>query len=63
MKKTYLQPETLVCLLHTGNVILEASKPEAVIDTNETVDPTKIESRRNYNVWGDEEEEDFEEDF
>ncbi|MBP3788559.1 MAG: hypothetical protein J6I52_02970 [Prevotella sp.] len=62
MKKTYIQPGLTSMLIKTDYSILAASgevMPTTIID-DETADGNESLSRRNRNVWDDEEEE---EDF
>lgn len=59
MKKIYQIPETVIMKIATS-MILSASDPNVKVDTTESVDADKVESRRNRDVWEDEEEE---EDF
>lgn len=62
MKKTYIQPSLVSMLIKTDYSILAASgevMPTTIID-DETADGDESLSRRNRNVWDDEEEE---EDF
>ena len=62
MKKTYIQPGLTSMLIKTDYSILAASgevMPTTIID-DETADGSESLSRRNRNVWDDEEEE---EDF
>ena len=62
MKKTYIQPSLVSMLIKTDYSILAASgevMPTTIID-DETANGNESLSRRNRNVWDDEEdEEDF----
>lgn len=54
MKKTYIQPATLITRLAIQKMIC-LSDPAAVINTSGSVSADKIESRR-YSLWDEDEE-------
>ena len=58
MKKIYQTPETVTTKIAT-TMMIAASDPNVKVDSTESVDADKVESRRNYNIWDDEEEEEF----
>lgn len=53
MKKIYNSPKVFVVLLDTQKMVC-ASDPTAGIDTSESVDANKVESRRGGSMWDDE---------
>ena len=56
MKKIYQTPETVTIKIATP-MLLIGSDPQVGADPNETpVDAGDVESRRNNNMWDDEEE-------
>ena len=56
MKKTYIQPSTLVKQLAIQKMIC-VSGPSATIDTKGNVNAANIDSRRSVSLWDDDEEE------
>ena len=55
MKKTYIQPVMLTKRVAIQKMIC-ASTPDAVVNTLGQVEADKIESRRSFSLWDDEEE-------
>ena len=65
MKKQYISPETLSIKLNIGSVMQTASPVKVESDTEHPIGtggdatPGGSDSRRHYDVWADEEEEDY----
>jgi len=59
MKKIYQNPNLEVIKISATTILSgSAGTPDAVVDPNaDEVDPGTIESRKHYNAWEDEEEE------
>lgn len=56
MKKTYIQPDMLIEQLAIQQIIC-VSDPNAGVDTTKEIEAGEVDSRRHFNVWGDDEEE------
>ena len=56
MKKTYLKPETISCLIHMQQMIAASVEGfDATLDDDNTIGTEDMLSRRHNNVWEDEE--------
>ena len=56
MKKSYIQPSLFIERVAIQQMIC-TSDPTAGVDTTSTVDADKLDSRRTFSVWGDDDEE------
>ena len=55
MKKIYIKPCTLLTKVGVRHMIC-ASDPKLSIDREGSIDAGKVESRRGFSIWDDEEE-------
>ena len=56
MKKTYLKPETISCLIHMQQMIAASIEGfNAELDNDNPIETEDMLSRRHNNVWEDEE--------
>ena len=54
MKKIYQNPETIVVSIETPHILAGSEK---ILITNSVESAAGAETRRNYNVWGDDDSE------
>ena len=55
MKKIYIKPSTLLTKVGVRHMIC-ASDPNVTINQEGSIDAGKVESRRGFSIWDDEEE-------
>ena len=57
MKKTYINPTMAVVKVKTRSLLQEASNPKVSISRNSSVEAGSIDSRRDFSIWDEDEEE------